>query len=240
MEAAKEIGYPVLVKASAGGGGKGMRVVETPADLLDAVEGAKREAASAFGDDTVFLERHLVTPRHIEIQIFGDQHGNVVAMFERECSIQRRHQKIIEEAPSPAIDGVTREQMGQAAVAVARAVGYVGAGTVEFLYDDGEFFFLEMNTRLQVEHPVTEEITSLDLVRLQLMVAQGEALPEDALSPAMVGHAIEARLYAEDPLQEFLPVAGPIGSTSNFRSSPASGSIRAWRAAARCHLSTTR
>jgi acetyl/propionyl-CoA carboxylase alpha subunit len=208
MAAAKEIGYPVLVKASAGGGGKGMRVVEGAADLLDAVEGAKREAASAFGDDRVFLERHLVTPRHIEIQIFGDQHGNVVPIFERECSIQRRHQKIIEEAPSSAIDGVTREQMGQAAVGVARAVGYVGAGTVEFLYDDGEFFFLEMNTRLQVEHAVTEEITSLDLVRLQLMVAQGEALPEDALTPAMVGHAIEARIYAEDPLQEFLPVAG--------------------------------
>jgi len=206
--AADEIGYPVLVKASAGGGGKGMRIVERPADLLDAVEGARREAAAAFGDDTVFLERHLVAARHIEIQIFGDQHGNLVAMFERECSIQRRYQKIIEEAPSPVIDVATREQMGLAAVSAGRAVGYVGAGTVEFLYDDKEFFFLEMNTRLQVEHPVTEEITSLDLVRLQILVAQGEALPEDALNPAMVGHAIEARIYAEDPLRDFVPVAG--------------------------------
>ena len=208
LSAAEEMGYPVLIKASAGGGGKGMRIVEGPEDLLHAVEGARREAAAAFGDDTMFLERNLVAPRHIEIQIFGDQHGNVVPMFERECSIQRRHQKIIEEAPSPAIDLATRDQMGRAGVAAARAVGYVGAGTVEFLYDDEEFFFLEMNTRLQVEHPVTEEITSLDLVRLQILVAQGEALPEDALSPAMIGHAIEARIYAEDPLQNFLPVAG--------------------------------
>jgi propionyl-CoA carboxylase alpha chain len=208
MNAAQEAGYPVLVKASAGGGGRGMRIVEAPADLLGAVEGARREAEAAFGDDTVFLERHLLSARHIEIQIFGDQHDNVVAMFERECSIQRRYQKIIEEAPSPVIDVATRQQMAQAAVAVARTVGYVGAGTVEFLYDDDKFFFLEMNTRLQVEHAVTEEITSLDLVRLQILVAQGEALPEDALNPAMVGHAIEARIYAEDPLQDFLPVAG--------------------------------
>jgi acetyl/propionyl-CoA carboxylase alpha subunit len=208
LRASGEIGYPVLVKASAGGGGKGMRIVVGPDDLLDAVAGARREAGSAFGDDAVFLERHLIAPRHIEIQVFGDMHGNVVPMFERECSIQRRHQKIIEEAPSPVIDVVTREQMEEAAIAAARAVGYVGAGTVEFLYDGGQFFFLEMNTRLQVEHPVTEEITALDLVRLQLLVAQGEALPEDAMNPAMVGHAIEARLYAEDPLHDFLPVAG--------------------------------
>lgn len=208
LGAANEIGYPVLVKASAGGGGKGMRIVAGPDDLHDAVAGARREAESAFGDDTVFLERHLVAARHIEIQIFGDKHGNFVSMFERECSIQRRHQKIVEEAPSPVIDVVTRDQMGEAAIAAARAVGYVGAGTVEFLYDGGQFFFLEMNTRLQVEHPVTEEITGLDLVRLQLLVAQGEALPEDALDPAMVGHAIEARLYAEDPLHDFLPVSG--------------------------------
>jgi propionyl-CoA carboxylase alpha chain len=208
LDAAGAIGYPVLVKASAGGGGKGMRVVGRPGDLLDAVDGARREAGSAFGDDTIFLERHLVAPRHIEIQVFGDSHGNVVSMFERECSIQRRHQKIIEEAPSSVIDATIRDQMGDAAIAAARSVGYVGAGTVEFLYDGSQFFFLEMNTRLQVEHPVTEEITALDLVRLQLLVAQGEALPEDALNPAMVGHAIEARLYAEDALNDFLPVAG--------------------------------
>ena len=210
LDAAREMGYPVFVKASAGGGGKGMRIVAGPDELLDAVEGARREAGAAFGDDTVFLERHLIAPRHIEIQVFGDAHGNIVPMFERECSIQRRHQKIIEEAPSPVIDVATRDQMGAAAVAAARSVGYVGAGTVEFLYDGRQFFFLEMNTRLQVEHAVTEEITALDLVRLQLLVAQGEALPEDALNPAMVGHAIEARLYAEDPLHDFLPVAGRV------------------------------
>ena len=208
LDAAGAVGYPIFVKASAGGGGKGMRTVANPDGLLEAVESARREAGAAFGDDTIFLERHLVAPRHIEIQVFGDGHGNVVPMFERECSIQRRHQKIIEEAPSPIIDPATRARMGDAAVAAARAVGYVGAGTVEFLYDGSQFFFLEMNTRLQVEHAVTEEITALDLVRLQLLVAQGEALPEDALTPAMVGHAIEARLYAEDPLHDFLPVAG--------------------------------
>jgi acetyl/propionyl-CoA carboxylase alpha subunit len=210
LDAARGMGYPVFVKASAGGGGKGMRIVAGPDELLDAVEGARREAGAAFGDDTVFLERHLIAPRHIEIQVFGDAHGNIVPMFERECSIQRRHQKIIEEAPSPVIDVATRDQMGAAAVAAARSVGYVGAGTVEFLYDGRQFFFLEMNTRLQVEHAVTEEITALDLVRLQLLVAQGEALPEDALNPAMVGHAIEARLYAEDPQHDFLPVAGRV------------------------------
>ena len=208
QEAATAIGFPVLVKASAGGGGKGMRIVPSSDGLLEAVAGARREAGSAFGDDTVFLERHLQAPRHIEIQVFGDAHGNLVSMFERDCSIQRRHQKIIEEAPSPAIDAAQREKMSHAAVAAARSVAYVGAGTVEFLYDGSEFFFLEMNTRLQVEHAVTEEITALDLVRLQLLVAQGEILPEDALQPAMVGHAIEARLYAEDPLQDFLPLAG--------------------------------
>ena len=185
-----------------------MRIVAGPDDLLDAVDSARREAGSAFGDDTVFLERYLVAARHIEIQVFGDIDGNVVPIFERECSIQRRHQKIIEEAPSPALDDHTRSRMGKAAVAVARSVGYVGAGTVEFLYDGDQFFFLEMNTRLQVEHAVTEEITSLDLVRLQLLVADGEALPEEAMDPAMLGHAIEARLYAEDPLNGYLPAAG--------------------------------
>lgn len=202
------IGFPVLVKASAGGGGKGMRVVRDPSDLDDAVASARRESASAFGDDTVFLEPYLEASRHIEIQVLGDRHGNIVSLFERECSIQRRHQKIIEETPSPAVDEVTRIQMGEAAVAIARAVGYDGAGTVEFLFQDGRFFFLEMNTRLQVEHAVTEEVTALDLVRLQILVAEGEHLPEEALEPVMVGHAIEARLYSEDPTNDFMPVSG--------------------------------
>jgi acetyl/propionyl-CoA carboxylase alpha subunit len=210
LEAAQRIGWPVLVKASAGGGGKGMRIVALEEGLSDAVEASKREAASAFGDDTVFLERYLEAPRHIEIQVFGDNHGNVVALFERECSIQRRHQKIIEEAPSPAIDQSTRERMSAAAISVARAVDYRGAGTVEFIFDGEDFYFLEMNTRLQVEHPVTEEITTLDLVHLQLLVADGQPLPEEALQPMMVGHAIEARLYAEDPLHDYLPASGTI------------------------------
>ena len=210
LEAAQRIGWPVLVKASAGGGGKGMRIVAAEGDLADAVAASKREAASAFGDDTVFLERYLEAPRHIEIQVFGDNHGNVVALFERECSIQRRHQKIIEEAPSTAIDQATRERMSAAAIAVARAVDYRGAGTVEFVFDGEDFYFLEMNTRLQVEHPVTEEITTLDLVHLQLRVADGQPLPEEALQPEMVGHAIEARLYAEDPLHGYLPASGTI------------------------------
>ncbi len=205
-----EIGYPLLVKASAGGGGKGMRIVSVPEDLTVAVESAGREAMSAFGDPTVFLERFLARSRHIEIQIFGDTLGNVVSMFERECSIQRRHQKIIEESPSTALTPELREQMGEAAVAAARSVDYVGAGTVEFLFQDGEFFFLEMNTRLQVEHPVTEAITGLDLVRLQILVAQGLRLPPEALSPTASGHAIEARLYAEDPEAGYLPATGTL------------------------------
>jgi acetyl/propionyl-CoA carboxylase alpha subunit len=203
---AARIGFPVLVKASAGGGGKGMRIVPEPDGLDEAIESARREAASAFGDDTVFLEKYLEAPRHIEIQVFGDTHGNVISLFERECSIQRRHQKIVEESPSPVIDAVTRDLMGQAAVATAKAVDYVGAGTVEFLYQDGEFFFLEMNTRLQVEHPVTEMITGLDLVRLQIEVASGGTIPEQPT--AINGHAVEARVYAEDPLNDFLPVTG--------------------------------
>jgi propionyl-CoA carboxylase alpha chain len=207
MDAAAGLGYPVLVKASAGGGGKGMRVVDDPAALPEAIEGARREAASAFGDDTVFLERYLEAPRHIEIQVLGDGHGRVISLFERECSIQRRHQKIIEEAPSPAVDENLRGLMGDTAVAVAGAIGYVGAGTVEFLFQGGEFFFLEMNTRLQVEHPVTEMITGLDLVRLQIEIADGAAIDID---PSLSGHAIEARLYAEDPRHDFLPVIGRI------------------------------
>src|SRR4051812_27928718 len=204
-----EVGFPLLVKASAGGGGRGMRIVREPSELADAVAAARREAGSAFGDDTVFLERYLEAPRHIEIQVFADPHGNVVSLFERECSIQRRHQKIVEEAPSPAVDDSLRTRMGDAAVAAARAVGYVGAGTVEFVVDDKrEFAFLEMNTRLQVEHPVTEMVTGLDLVRLQLLVADGHPLPPEALAPSLSGHAIEVRLYAEDATRGFLPVTG--------------------------------
>ena len=204
--AAMSIGFPILVKASAGGGGKGMRIVDDPDDLREAIASARREAKSSFGDDTVFLEKYLEAPRHIEIQVFADQHGNVISLNERECSIQRRHQKIIEEAPSPAMDDETRAAMSEAAIKAAEAVDYVGAGTVEFLYQDGEFFFLEMNTRLQVEHPVTEMVTGLDLVRLQIEVAEGEALPRGRVP--IEGHAIEARLYAEDPLNDFLPVTG--------------------------------
>jgi acetyl/propionyl-CoA carboxylase alpha subunit len=208
--AADEMGYPVLVKASAGGGGKGMRIVREPGSLVEAVDAARREAAGAFGDDSLLLERFLERARHVEIQVVGDQHGNVVHLFERECSIQRRHQKIIEEAPSPAVDTDLRERMGEAAVDAARAVGYVGAGTVEFMLDGDEFFFLEMNTRLQVEHPVTELITGLDLVRVQILVAEGRELPRDVTDPTMDGHAIEARLYAEDPANDFLPVTGTL------------------------------
>ncbi|MGA7227241.1 MAG: biotin carboxylase N-terminal domain-containing protein [Acidimicrobiia bacterium] len=204
-DAADEMGYPILIKASAGGGGKGMRLVTGPDHLHEEVAGAGREAESSFGDGTVFIEKYLSSPRHIEIQVFGDEHGRVLSLFERDCSIQRRHQKIIEEAPAPGIDEETRARMGDAAVEAAKAVGYVGAGTVEFLYDRGQFFFLEMNTRLQVEHPVTEMVTGLDLVRLQIEVANGQEL---ALTPSLDGHAIEARIYAEDPLNGFLPTTG--------------------------------
>ena len=211
VDAAESIGYPVLVKASAGGGGKGMRVVATAAELAAAVEGATREAQTAFGASTVFLEKYLERPRHIEVQVFGDSHGTVVPLFERECSIQRRHQKVIEEAPSPAVDEALRSRLGEAAVAAATAVNYEGAGTVEFLLDtDGAFRFLEMNTRLQVEHPVTEMVTGLDLVQLQIEVAEGAALPAQVLDPTMTGHAIEARLYAEDPANDFLPSTGSV------------------------------
>jgi propionyl-CoA carboxylase alpha chain len=206
---ADRIGLPVLVKASSGGGGRGMRVVRRSQELTGAVAEAQREAASAFGDGSVFLEKYLESPRHVEIQVFGDSHGNVVSIFERECSIQRRHQKIIEEAPSPAVDAELRAQIGNAAVAVARSIGYVSAGTVEFVLDEGRrFYFLEMNTRLQVEHPVTEMVTGLDLVRLQLEVASGEPLPKILFEARMTGHAIEARLYAEDVSAGFLPTSG--------------------------------
>ena len=207
---AERIGFPVLIKASAGGGGKGMRVVEDIASFQRHLETAKREAKNAFGDDTVLLERYLQKPRHVEFQIFGDHHGNVIHLFERECSIQRRHQKILEETPSPGLSEQVRKKMAEAAVTAAKSVGYTNAGTVEFMLDqDQQFYFLEMNTRLQVEHPVTEFLTGLDLVRLQIQVALGEKLPWSQSEITARGHAIEVRVYAEDPPQ-FLPQTGTI------------------------------
>jgi 3-methylcrotonyl-CoA carboxylase alpha subunit len=215
-EEAERTGYPVLIKAVAGGGGKGMRRVAAKAEFAAALEGAKREAASAFGDDRVLIEKYVARPRHIEMQVFADNHGNAVHLFERDCSLQRRHQKVIEEAPAPGMPPAMRAKMGEAAVKAAQAVGYSGAGTVEFIADASEglkadrFWFMEMNTRLQVEHPVTEAITGLDLVEWQLRVASGEELPlaQDAIR--LNGHAIEARLYAEDPQHDFLPSTGTL------------------------------
>ena len=208
---AKKMGFPVLVKASAGGGGKGMRAVYSEEELEFAIESARREAESSFGDGTLLIERYIVDPRHIEIQILGDEHGNVVHLFERECSIQRRHQKIIEESPSPAVGAELRTRMGEAAVEVANAIGYSNAGTVEFIVDpEGAFYFLEVNTRLQVEHPVTECVTGVDLVRAQIEVAQGEELAFEQADLSQSGAAIEWRIYAEDPDEGFLPASGHV------------------------------
>jgi 3-methylcrotonyl-CoA carboxylase alpha subunit len=208
---AARIGYPVLIKPSAGGGGKGMRVVADAGAFKEQLEGAKREARSSFGDERVLIERYLQRPRHIEIQVFGDRQGNVVHLFERDCSVQRRHQKVLEEAPAPGLDSGMRSEMGAAAVAAARAIRYSGAGTVEFIAEqDGRFYFMEMNTRLQVEHPVTEMITGLDLVEWQLRVAAGENLPLSQDQLKFSGHAIEARIYAEDPDRDFLPATGKL------------------------------
>src|SRR6201987_1439171 len=213
VAAADEIGYPVLIKPSAGGGGKGMHLVEDPARLRQALGSARREAASSFGDDTLFLERFVLRPRHIEVQVLADTHGDVVHLGERECSLQRRHQKVIEEAPSPLLDPNTRARIGAAACNTAHSVDYVGAGTVEFIVSadrPDEFFFMEMNTRLQVEHPVTEEVTGMDLVEWQVRIAAGEKLPIAQDDIAMTGHAIEARVYAEDPANGFLPTGGDV------------------------------
>lgn len=207
----KKIGFPLLVKAAAGGGGKGMRLVKSEDELEESIEAAKRESKSAFGDDTVFLEKYLKKPRHIEFQILADEYGNVVHLFERECSIQRRHQKIIEETPSPAMTRELREKMGKAAVTVAKTIGYSNAGTVEFMVDENmNFYFMEMNTRLQVEHPVTEMTTGIDLVKWQLKIASGEKLKFKQKDISQRGHAIECRIYAEDPANGFLPSVGTI------------------------------
>ncbi|WP_369959361.1 acetyl-CoA carboxylase biotin carboxylase subunit [Pseudomonas benzenivorans] len=219
--AAEVIGYPVLLKAAAGGGGKGMKVVEREADLAEALASAQREAQSSFGDARMLVEKYVLKPRHVEIQVFADQHGHCLYLNERDCSIQRRHQKVVEEAPAPGLTPELRRAMGEAAVKAAQAIGYVGAGTVEFLLDErGDFFFMEMNTRLQVEHPVTEAITGLDLVAWQIRVARGEALPLTQEQVPLTGHAIEVRLYAEDPDNDFLPSTGTLSLYREAQSGP--------------------
>jgi 3-methylcrotonyl-CoA carboxylase alpha subunit len=222
-KAAAEIGYPVLIKAWAGGGGKGMRVVEKAGELAAALAGAKREAASAFGDDRVLIEKYLDRPRHIEVQVFGDNFDDIVHLFDRDCSVQRRHQKVIEEAPAPDLDPVLRLALHDAAIAAARAVDYVNAGTVEFIVADGAGYFMEMNTRLQVEHPVTEMITGIDMVEWQLRIAAGELLPLRQENVTARGHAVEARIYAEDAARNFLPATGTIGL---LRTPPAAPDLR--------------
>jgi acetyl-CoA/propionyl-CoA carboxylase biotin carboxyl carrier protein len=227
---APEVGFPVLVKPSAGGGGKGMRVVHDASELPAALTSARREAAAAFGDDTLFLERFVLNPRHIEVQVVADDHGNVVHLGERECSLQRRHQKVIEEAPSPLLDAATRARIGAAACDTARSVDYRGAGTVEFIVSadkPDEFFFMEMNTRLQVEHPVTEMVTGVDLVQWQIRVAAGEALPVTQDDITMSGHAIEARVYAEDPVHDFLPTGGTVLALAEPAAARVDSGIRA-------------
>ena len=219
QQEAERIGLPLMIKASAGGGGRGMRVVTDAGDISAQLKSARQEAKNAFGSDELILERAVLQPRHVEIQVFGDRHGNVIHLGERDCSVQRRHQKVVEEAPSPAVDEPLRQRMGEAAVQAARACQYVGAGTVEFLLaPEGDFFFLEMNTRLQVEHPVTELVTGLDLVAWQIKVARGEPLPLTQDQVQLTGHAMEVRLYAEDPAQNYMPQTGPV-----LRWQPASG-----------------
>jgi acetyl-CoA carboxylase, biotin carboxylase subunit len=215
LRVAKTIRFPILIKAAAGGGGKGMRIVEKESELKEGLERAISEAQNAFGDGSVFIEKYVAGPRHIEVQIMADAHGNVLYLFERECSVQRRHQKVVEEAPSAVLTPALRRKMGEAAVAVAKSVDYTGAGTVEFLLDErSDFYFMEMNTRLQVEHPVTEMITGLDLVKLQIRIAEGERLPMAQEDLTINGHAIEIRVYAEDPANNFLP---DIGTLTTYR-----------------------
>ncbi|MFC6745148.1 acetyl/propionyl/methylcrotonyl-CoA carboxylase subunit alpha [Methylobacterium persicinum] len=245
VKIADEIGYPVMIKASAGGGGKGMRIAHSADEVAEGFARAKSEASSSFGDDRVFVEKFITDPRHIEIQVIGDKHGNVIYLGERECSIQRRNQKVIEEAPSPLLDEETRRKMGEQAVALAKAVNYDSAGTVEFVAgQDKSFYFLEMNTRLQVEHPVTEMITGLDLVELMIRVAAGEALPLTQGQVKLDGWAVESRVYAEDPTRNFLPSIGRLTTycppRRAGRARPSCATIRAWRRAARSPSTTIR
>ncbi|XP_047304547.1 methylcrotonoyl-CoA carboxylase subunit alpha, mitochondrial isoform X6 [Homo sapiens] len=220
-EHARRIGYPVMIKAVRGGGGKGMRIVRSEQEFQEQLESARREAKKSFNDDAMLIEKFVDTPRHVEVQVFGDHHGNAVYLFERDCSVQRRHQKIIEEAPAPGIKSEVRKKLGEAAVRAAKAVNYVGAGTVEFIMDSKHnFCFMEMNTRLQVEHPVTEMITGTDLVEWQLRIAAGEKIPLSQEEITLQGHAFEARIYAEDPSNNFMPVAGPLVHLSTPRADP--------------------